>query len=162
MEGEPVSEQESRDRLPIEEVEKLIALVQESGVGEIQVRHGELEVTVKAAPETVTGPPATQVSSHPSSTAEPESQTEEPDREGLHVVHAPLVGTFYRAPAPGEDFYVEVGDKVAAGQTLCIVEAMKLMNEIPADISGEVAEVGPQDTQGVEYGEPLFYIRPGE
>jgi acetyl-CoA carboxylase biotin carboxyl carrier protein len=90
----------------------------------------------------------------------PQPEPEESERDGLHAVRSPLVGTFYRAPAPGEDFYVEVGDRVVAGQTLCIVEAMKLMNEIPADVSGEVVEVLPQDSRGVEYDEPLFYLRP--
>lgn len=147
------------DRLPIEEVERLIDLVRESGVGEVQVRQGELEVTVKAAPSPVaaqTPPPQPQVTPAP----EPGPETEEPDRNGLHAVRSPLVGTFYRAPAPGEDFYVQVGDQVSAGQTLCIVEAMKLMNEIPADVSGEVVEAVPQNSQGVEYDEPLFYLRP--
>ena len=153
-----MSEQESRDRLPIEEVERLIDLVRESGVGEIQVRQGELEITVKASPEPVAAHPATRMEAQAQAASEPE--VEGPERHGLHAVRSPLVGTFYRAPAPGEDFYVEVGEKVVAGQTLCIVEAMKLMNEIPADVSGEVVEVLPQDSKGVEYDEPLFYLRP--
>jgi acetyl-CoA carboxylase biotin carboxyl carrier protein len=83
------------------------------------------------------------------------------DRNGnLHVVRSPVVGTFYRTPAPGEEPYAEVGDRVGAGQTLCIVEAMKLMNEIPADVSGEVVEILAENAQGVEYDEPLFRIRP--
>ena len=155
-----MSEQESRDRLPIEEVERLIELVRESGVGEIRVRQGELEVTVKAAAETAPPQPPPRIETQPAPTPEPE--VEEPERDGLHAVRSPLVGTFYRAPAPGEDFYVEVGDSVQAGQTLCIVEAMKLMNEIPADVSGEVVEIIAQNSQGVEYDEPLFYLRPGE
>ena len=81
---------------------------------------------------------------------------------GCMLFTSPLVGTFYRSSSPGEDVYVEVGDRVEAGQTLCIVEAMKLMNEIPADVSGEVVEILPENTSGVEYDEPLFYLRPGE
>ena len=76
------------------------------------------------------------------------------------MVRSPVVGTFYRAPAPGEEHYVEVGDHVGVGQTLCIVEAMKLMNEILADVSGEVVEVLVENTKGVEYDQPLFRIRP--
>ena len=155
-----MSEQKPRDRLPIEEVEKLIDLVQESGVGEIRVRRGELEVTVKASPQPDAPPVTSQLQAQPAPPLQ--SEPEEPERDGLHAVRSPLVGTFYRAPAPGEDFYVEVGDRVVAGQTLCIVEAMKLMNEIPADVSGEVVEVLPQNSQGIEYDEPLFYLRPGE
>ena len=81
---------------------------------------------------------------------------------GLHAVRSPVVGTFYRAPAPGEDPYVEVGDSVVAGQVVCIVEAMKLMNEIVADVSGEVVEVLAENAGGVEYDQPLFYLRPDE
>lgn len=157
-----MSEQESGDRLPdrlpIEEVERLIDLVRESGVGEIRVRQGELEVTVKASPETVVSQPLSRAETQPAPPAE--AEIEGPDRNGLHAVRSPLVGTFYRSPAPGEDLYVEVGDRVVAGQTLCIVEAMKLMNEIPADVSGEVVEVVPENAEGVEYDEPLFYLRP--
>ncbi|MGI8910068.1 MAG: acetyl-CoA carboxylase biotin carboxyl carrier protein, partial [Rubrobacteraceae bacterium] len=82
--------------------------------------------------------------------------------DGFHAVRSPLVGTFYRAPAPGEEPYVEVGDTVKAGQPLCIVEAMKLMNEIPSDVSGEVVEVLADNAGGVEYDQPLFRLRPEE
>jgi acetyl-CoA carboxylase biotin carboxyl carrier protein len=138
--------------LPLEDVERLVDLVRESGVGEIRVRRGEVEVTVKANP----GGPAAEA--EPRAALEAESSAE---RDGLHAVRSPLVGTFYRAPAPGEDAYVEVGDKVRAGQVLCIVEAMKLMNEIPADVSGEVVEIMAENAEGVEYDQPLFYLRPG-
>jgi acetyl-CoA carboxylase biotin carboxyl carrier protein len=96
--------------------------------------------------------------------AEPTPETDgSAERNGsLHVVSSPVVGTFYRAPAPGEEPYVEVGDRVREGQTLCIVEAMKLMNEIPADVSGEVVEVLVENARGVEYDQPLFRIRPEE
>jgi acetyl-CoA carboxylase biotin carboxyl carrier protein len=144
--------------LPLEEVERLVDLVRESGVGEIRVRRGEVEITVKAgAPVSQHVPEA---GSAPGSAAGPEEPS--PELDGLHAVRSPLVGTFYRAPAPGEDAYVEVGDKVRAGQTLCIVEAMKLMNEIPADIAGEVVEVLAENAEGVEYDQPLFYLRPAE
>lgn len=146
-------------QLPIDKVEQLVDLLQESGVGEIQVRQGEMEITVKARPEATAPPPAPHTTAQP--VPVPEPQLEEPERNGLHAIHSPLVGTFYRASAPGEDVYVEVGDRVEAGQALCIVEAMKLMNEIPADISGEVVEILPENASGVEYDEPLFYLRPG-
>ena len=157
-----MSEEGRRDRLPIEEVERLIDLVRESGVGEIRVRQGEVEVTVKVSSQPAEPQTPPRIEPQPAPPPEVEVETEESGRNGLHAVRSPLVGTFYRASAPGEDFYVEVGDSVETGQTLCIVEAMKLMNEIPADISGEVVEVLPQNSQGVEYDEPLFYLRPGE
>ena len=153
--------QTSEDQnLPIDKVEQIVELLQESGVGEIQVRQGEVEITVKAKPEAAAPPAVPQATAQPAPA--PEIEIEEPERNGLHAIHSPLVGTFYRSSAPGEDVYVEVGDRVEAGQTLCIVEAMKLMNEIPADVSGEVVEVLPENASGVEYDEPLFYLRPGE
>ena len=171
--GETLPESE-KGTLPLEEVDRLVELLAESGVGEIRVRRGELEITVKAKPEAPAGshvePPAALTASQ---TATPLTEAvQEPDlaerpaehpveRNGSqHVVRSPVVGTFYRAPAPGEEPYVEVGDRVGAGQTLCIVEAMKLMNEIPADASGEVVEVLVENAKGVEYDQPLFRIRP--
>jgi acetyl-CoA carboxylase biotin carboxyl carrier protein len=80
--------------------------------------------------------------------------------EVLHVIKSPIVGTFYAAPNPESGPFVKVGDSVQAGQTVCIIEAMKLMNEIEADISGEVARIMVENGQPVEYGEPLFALRP--
>ena len=82
------------------------------------------------------------------------------EEEGVHFVTSPIVGTFYRAPNPDADPYVKVGDFVEKGQVLCIVEAMKLMNEIECDISGTVVRVLPENSQPVEYGENLFLVRP--
>ena len=149
---------EARQRpLPLEEVERLVDLLRESGVGEIRVRRGEVEITVKARPEVPAPGRASEAEPQPLGEVEPS-----PELDGLHAVRSPLVGTFYRAPAPGEDPYVEVGESVRAGQVLCIVEAMKLMNEISADISGEVVEVLAENAEGVEYDQPLFYLRPEE
>ncbi len=78
---------------------------------------------------------------------------------GLHVVTSPIVGTFYSSPSPDSPVYTRVGDRVKKGQVLCIVEAMKLMNEIECDIDGTVAEIYPKNAQPVEYGEPLFGVR---
>ncbi len=79
---------------------------------------------------------------------------------GTHILNSPIVGTFYRAPAPDSDPFVEVGSRVSKGQVLCIVEAMKLMNEIESDVDGVIQEIYPQNAQPVEFGEPLFAIRP--
>ena len=150
----PETDENRRDPPPLKEVEQLVELLRESGAGEIRVRWGETEISVKARPEAPAATPADQ-----GEAAEPEGS---PEMDGLHAVRSPVVGTFYRAPAPGENFYVEVGDEVSAGQTLCIVEAMKLMNEIVADVSGEVVEVLAENAGGVEYDQPLFYLRPDE
>jgi acetyl-CoA carboxylase biotin carboxyl carrier protein len=147
-------EESGQQPLPLEEVRRLVDLVRESGVGEIRVRQGEVEITVKANPDAPVR--EAQVA------REPELEPSTAEMDGLHAVRSPLVGTFYRAPAPGEDAYVEVGDMVRAGQVLCIVEAMKLMNEIPADVSGEVVEILADNAEGVEYDQPLFYLRPQE
>ena len=82
------------------------------------------------------------------------------EEDGLHPVTSPIVGTFYRAPNPDAEPYIKVGDAVERGQILCIVEAMKLMNEIECDVRGTVVKVLPENAQPVEYGEPLFLIRP--
>jgi len=79
---------------------------------------------------------------------------------GTHVLTSPIVGTFYRSPAPDADPFVEVGSRVKKGQVLCIIEAMKLMNEIESDVDGIIAEIYPQNAQAVEFGEPLFAITP--
>ena len=154
--------------MPLDDVGRLVELLAESGVGEIRVRQGELEITVKAKTEALARTP---VEFTAVAQALPSATREEPERGpemggsaerngDLHVVRSPVVGTFYRAPAPGEEPYVEVGDRVEVEQTLCIVEAMKLMNEIPADVSGEVVEVLVENAHGVEYDQPLFRIRP--
>jgi acetyl-CoA carboxylase biotin carboxyl carrier protein len=79
---------------------------------------------------------------------------------GTHTLNSPIVGTFYRSPSPDAPSFVEVGSRVKKGQVLCIIEAMKLMNEIESDIDGEVLQIFPQNAQAVEFGEPLFAIRP--
>jgi acetyl-CoA carboxylase biotin carboxyl carrier protein len=151
----PETEENPKRPLPLGEVERLVELLRESGVGEIRVRQGETEISVKSRLEAA--PQAAPASQGFPEMVEPETS---PEMDGLHAVRSPVVGTFYRAPAPGENAYVEVGDAVSAGQTLCIVEAMKLMNEIVADVSGEVVEVVAENAGGVEYDQPLFYLRP--
>ncbi|MGI8650668.1 MAG: acetyl-CoA carboxylase biotin carboxyl carrier protein [Rubrobacter sp.] len=140
--------------LPFEEIEKLVGLLKESGLAEISVRNGDLEISVKAAFAPAVGPQFQAQTGLQSIEPAPDATDEN------HRVRSPLVGTFYRSPAPNEGSFVEVGQKVEAGQTLCIVEAMKLMNEIPSDVSGEVVEVLVGDADGVEFDQPLFSIRP--
>jgi len=150
---------EENRQLPLREVELLVELVRESGMGEIRVRQGETEISVRARPE---GSDTPRVASGTQGVPELVEPERSPEMDGLHAVRSPVVGTFYRASAPGEDAYVEIGDTVSAGQILCIVEAMKLMNEIVADVSGEVVEILAENAAGVEYDQPLFYLRPDE
>ncbi len=150
-----------------EEICELIQLVGSSGVANVEVEHAGSRVRIEgrtqvvaaqAAPSVAAATPAPQPV--PEASVAPEPGTAIPEEENLHSVSSPIVGTFYRAPNPDADPYVKVGEFVEQGQTLCIVEAMKLMNEIEADISGTVVKVLPENGQPVEYGESLFMVRP--
>ena len=155
-----------------EEICQLIQLVGSSGVSAVEVEHAGSRVKIKGRRQvssTPTAAPPDVVSATPQPTAEtppvaaaptPQPEAAAPEEENLHSISSPIVGTFYRAPNPDADPYVKVGDFVEPGQTLCIVEAMKLMNEIECDISGTVVRVLPENAQPVEYGEDLFLVRP--
>ena len=150
-----------------EEICELIQLVGSSGVANVEVEHAGSRVRIEGRAQVVAAQAAPSVAAftpelHSASEASvaPESGTAIPEEDDLHQVSSPIVGTFYRAPNPDADPYVRVGDFVEQGQTLCIVEAMKLMNEIEADISGMVVKVLPENAQPVEYGESLFMVRP--
>ena len=145
-------------------LKKLIDLVQESGIAELEITEGEEKVKiVKGGEATVTpvAPPAGRpaaaapgpVAAAPAGTPAPA----EPVQEG-HVLKAPMVGTFYRSASPESKAYVEVGQNVKAGETVCIIEAMKLMNEIEADATGVIKAILVENGQPVEYGQPLFII----
>src|SRR3984893_18119585 len=124
-----------------------------SGVVVQQTRSGYApEIIVEDGGPTTSAPPGSQVSS-----GGPDGRSS----EDLHLIKSPIVGTFYGAPSPGAEAFVKVGAQVETGQTLCIVEAMKLMNEIESDATGEVIRVYVENGQPVEYGQPLFGIRPG-
>jgi acetyl-CoA carboxylase biotin carboxyl carrier protein len=148
--------------MDLRKLKKLIDLVQESGIAELEITEGEEKVKIvkggvvtvaSAQPIAVAASPATPAAA-PSAApaAEPE-----PGQEG-HVVKAPMVGTFYRSPSPDAKPFVEVGGAVKEGDTICIIEAMKLMNEIEADASGVVKAILVENGQPVEYGQPLFIL----
>ena len=140
-------------------IRELIDLVMESGIGEVTIEEGEMRVTVRRGEELaeVPGQP-------PPAGAADETAPEEPDgapsSNGLVRVLSPMVGTFYRAPQPGAEPFVEVGDTVAVGQTLCILEAMKLMNEVKAEVEGVVRAIHVANAEPVEYGQLLFELEP--
>ena len=150
-----------------EEICELIQLVGSSGVAIVEVEHAGSRLRIEGRVQ-VAAPPAAPSAAASTSQPVPEAPaavTSEPEAaptedEKLHGVSSPIVGTFYRAPNPDADPYVKVGDFVEPGQTLCIVEAMKLMNEIESDVSGTVVKVLPENAQPVEYGENLFLVRP--
>jgi len=154
--------------MDLRKLKKLIDLVEESGISELELTEGEEKVRISrasaqaaapaaqyvaAAPQVAApvAPPAAAVSAETS--AEPAAEA----HEG-HVVTSPMVGTFYRASSPEASSFVEVGDKVGEGDTLCIVEAMKLLNEIECDHAGEIKKILVENGQPIEYGEPLFVI----
>jgi acetyl-CoA carboxylase biotin carboxyl carrier protein len=147
--------------MDLRKLKKLIDLVQESGIAELEITEGEEKVKiVKGGPVS-----AIQVSAPAQPAAAPEARAAlpaapaEPEagQEG-HLLKAPMVGTFYRTPSPDSKPFVEVGQTVKEGQTICIIEAMKLMNEIECDASGVVKAVLVENGQPVEYGQPLFII----
>ena len=153
----------------LEEIKQLIDLANESGVAELEVQRGESRVRIRRAVGTVqdyvTGgesrPPAP-LSVPPAQGAAstgPDSASS-PEDTGLIMVKSPIVGTYYECPAPEADPFVTVGDSVRPGQVLCIIESMKLMNEIECEHAGVVVSLFAENGQPVEYGEPLMAIRP--
>src|SRR5262245_56909 len=152
--------------MDLRKLKTLIELVESSGIGELEVQEGEERVRItRAQPAAGTGPaPPNAVYTTISSVAAPvpaPAPTEAPapaiEPEG-HLVKSPMVGTFYRAASPGAKPFVEVGDIVQVGDTLCIIEAMKLMNEIEADKAGVVKQVLVENGQPVEFGQPLVVV----
>jgi acetyl-CoA carboxylase biotin carboxyl carrier protein len=163
------------DRNKLEELRELVDFLKANGIAEFDLDQDDLKVRIKFAGEPAVGgldmaqlsrlmasappaAPATGVagSSGPSPAAELATELE----EKLHEVKSPIVGTFYESPSPGAPSFVKVGDQVEVGQVLCIVEAMKLMNEIESDVAGEIVKRIASSGQPVEYGQPLFAIRP--
>jgi acetyl-CoA carboxylase biotin carboxyl carrier protein len=149
--------------MDLRKLKKLIDLVQESGIGEIEITEGEERVRICRQP--AGGPPMImaappmqmQMPMAASGPSAPPAEAAKPEETG-HTLKSPMVGTFYRAPSPGAPSFVEVGQSVNKGQTLCIIEAMKLLNEIESDVSGTIKAILVENGQPVEYGQPLFLI----
>ncbi|MDE1197684.1 acetyl-CoA carboxylase, biotin carboxyl carrier protein [Pseudomonas sp. Bc-h] len=151
--------------MDIRKVKKLIELLEESGIDELEIREGEESVRISRhsktpaqqyyAPAPVAAPVAA-----PAPAAAPVAAAEAPSAPKLNgtVVKSPMVGTFYRTPAPGSPAFVEVGKTVKKGDTICIVEAMKMMNHIEAEVSGVIESILVENGQPVEYDQPLFTI----
>lgn len=151
--------------MDIRKVKKLIELLEESGIAEIEIKEGEESVRIsRSGPNAPMMPvPAPQQPAPAAApAAAPAPAAEEGDGEAAlpegHVVKSPMVGTLYRAPSPGATPFVEVGQQVNAGDTLCIIEAMKLLNQIEADKGGTIKAILVENGQPVEYDEPLFVI----
>ena len=158
------------------ELKELIEFLIEKDIAEFELERGDVKVKIKRGAEAPMMAPVAPVLMAPSApmaaaapvahaappapTAAPAAPAEAPaQEEGLHIVKSPIVGTFYESPSPGAPAFVKPGETVQAGQVLCIIEAMKLMNEIESDASGEIVKRLVQNGQPVEYGQPLFAIR---
>ncbi|HKV95635.1 MAG TPA: acetyl-CoA carboxylase biotin carboxyl carrier protein [Candidatus Angelobacter sp.] len=160
------------------ELKELIDFLIEKDISEFELERGDVKVRIKRggdssapmiahavpiAPVPIASPvavPAAPLAPQPVSAVPPSSAPPAAVEEDLHQVKSPIVGTYYESPAPGAPPFVKPGDQVAAGQVLCIIEAMKLMNEIESDASGEIVKMLVKNGQPVEYGQALFAIRP--
>jgi acetyl-CoA carboxylase biotin carboxyl carrier protein len=155
----------------IQQIEQLLQFMTEHNLEEFEYSRGDLRIRLRkpsatvvvAAPRARTTAESMDSGSsegNPVAAGAGSTAAETHTAEDLHLVKSPIVGTFYAAPSPGADPFVKVGARVETGQTLCIVEAMKLMNEIEADVTGELVKIFVEAGQPVEYGQPLFGIRP--
>ena len=150
--------------MDLRKLKKLIDLVQESGIAELEISEGEEKVrinrvgsSVQATAMPVGASPMPMMAAAPAAPAAAAGDAAAAEGDG-HTVKSPMVGIFYRASSPGANAFVEVGQSVSAGDTLCIIEAMKLLNEIEAETSGTVKAILVDNGQPVEYGQPLFVI----
>jgi acetyl-CoA carboxylase biotin carboxyl carrier protein len=147
--------------MDLRKLKKLIDLVQESGIGEIEITEGEEKVRITrqaAGSALLMAAPGMQPMGYGAPAAAPPAEAPPPAEPKGHQLKSPMVGTFYRAPSPGAPTFVEIGQTVTKGQTLCIIEAMKLLNEIESDVSGTIKAILVENGQPVEYGQPLFLI----
>ena len=167
----PVRADDSRDAFlgesGLAELRRLIRLVKRSGIGELELKRGErtVRIAISGRPATAGLQPAGGSASanvEPSAgAARAQAASAAIEKADSYVaVTSPMVGTFYRAPAPDADSYIEVGDRVEVGQTVCIVEAMKLMNEIESEVRGKVTQILVENAQPVEFGQKLFLVEP--
>lgn len=146
--------------MDLEKIEGLVKIVENSSLTEFSIRDGETEITMSKLthpPVIAAGVPAAPLTAAPAQPTAEEEKAEVADE--FELILAPIVGTFYSAAAPDIPAYVKVGDHVKAGQTVCILEAMKLMNEIQADYDCEIEAVLVSNEQKVEYGQPLFRVK---
>lgn len=148
-------------------VKKLIKILENSQLTDLEIEEGGTRIKiakniqVTQAPQNLVSYVQSPVQNQPEQPkSEDKKQSSSDDDSKLHAIKSPIVGTFYRAPSPEADPYVQVGDTVSAGTVLCIVEAMKLMNEIESDVSGKIVKILVENGRPVEYNQPLFLIQP--
>ncbi|MDZ4837769.1 MAG: acetyl-CoA carboxylase biotin carboxyl carrier protein [Candidatus Melainabacteria bacterium] len=165
-------------KIDLDQIRELLSVVGSTDVTELTIEFGDQRITVKKSPPVVAGAdslpivmkttdllPAPQLPKLSLPTAEVQNETAtanggEASTNGLVEITSPMVGTFYQAPSPDAPPFVQIGDHVAVGQTVCIIEAMKLMNDMPAEVSGKVVKLLVDNGTTVEYGQPLFLVDP--
>ncbi len=149
------------------EIKELVAFLAEKDIAEFEMERGDVKLRIKRAQAVLTAPlaasypaPAAAPAPPPQAVAAAAPAASAPEKEeGIAIIKSPIVGTFYEAASPGSPAFVKEGDNVAVGQVLCIVEAMKLMNEIESDAAGQIVKILVSNGQPVEYGQPLFKVR---
>ena len=160
--------------MDLKEIQNLIKFVSKSGVSEVSMEQGEFKITIKTdlpagqvmmqQPVNMALPAAAQVAMPVANTvasAEPVQDDESEDNSSNYItIKSPMIGTFYRRPSPDKDLFVNVGDTVAPGDVICVVEAMKLFNEIESEVSGKIVKILVDDTTPIEYDQPLFLVDP--
>ena len=161
--------------MDIKEIQNLVKFVAKSGVNEVSIEQGDFKITIKTeaekqeqqyivqAPPAVQAPVAPAVAAPSNAPAAPASSNDAPAAEengNFITIKSPMIGTFYRSSGPDKDAYVSVGDSIGKGDTVCIIEAMKLFNEIESEISGKIVKVLVDDSSPVEYDQPLFLVDP--
>ncbi|MBE7174418.1 MAG: acetyl-CoA carboxylase biotin carboxyl carrier protein [Williamsia sp.] len=161
--------------MDFKQLQELIRIVSKSNIGEITIEEKEYKVTIKQKPEPVISMPApvyTQIAAPaplpasapavlPAAASAPDKQKPaEPAPSNLLTIKSPMIGTFYRSPSPDKPSFVNIGDEVTSGRVVCIIEAMKLFNEIESEVSGKIVKVMVEDASPVEYDQPLFLVEP--
>ncbi len=159
--------------MDIRKIKKLIELLEESGIAEIEIKEGEEAVRISRMPSGTAGAGSAPQVSHPGTSGPARGPGDVPSgapptlavaesapkpKPSEHVITAPMVGTFYASPSPGGKAFVEIGDEIKVGQVLCIIEAMKMMNQIEADKAGRITSIMAQNGDPVEFGQPLFVL----
>jgi acetyl-CoA carboxylase biotin carboxyl carrier protein len=147
--------------MDIRKVKKLIELLEESGIAEIEIKEGEESVRISrygSVPATYAASPPSVIPAHVSEAADADNASPQAQKISGHEICSPMVGTYYEAPSPGAKPFVSVGQSVAAGDTLCIIEAMKMLNQIESDKSGVIKAILAENGQPVEFGQTLFVI----
>jgi acetyl-CoA carboxylase biotin carboxyl carrier protein len=160
--------------MDFKQIQELIKMINKSNIGEVSIEEKGFKLTIKqkeepaqnviAAPMHATmpsyAPPAVAAPQPASNPAAPATKAVEPAADNLITIKSPMIGTFYRSPAPGKPVFIEVGSEIAPGKVVCIIEAMKLFNEIESEVSGKIVKILVDDASPVEYDQPLFLVEP--